>query len=151
MEPESRKLVGESSTRRIRPRSNKPKSLAESPIAPRRAKKKTQHKKKADSAKFYSLGDPGILDQKEEKGKVYYLCNWADDPKTGESFPPSWVCDSLCGANIIITNRPLCSNHTTPLPLTRLQIGKVGGGQVEEWNKAGHRKNTKTRVHNSGH
>jgi hypothetical protein len=68
-------------------------------------KKKNPRKRKADPGRFYSLGDPGILDQKEEKGKVYYLCNWADDPETGESFPPSWVRGSFCYGNKIRTSR----------------------------------------------
>ncbi len=101
MEPESRKLVGESSTRptRTRPRSNRTKLVEESPITPRSSKKKNTRKRKATREKFYSLADPGILDQKEEKGRVYYLCNWADDPETGESFPPSWVRDGFSYTN----------------------------------------------------
>lgn len=86
---QSRKRVGE--TRK----SNKRKTRTESPAPPRCAKKKTSRKRKADSEITYSLGDPGILDEKEEQGKVFYLCNWADDPVTGDSYPPSWVGD-LC-------------------------------------------------------
>ena len=94
MEQESRKRVGETSTRRNRP--NKRKSFAESPAPGRGSKKKTRSKKDPEPEKYYSLADPGILDQKEENGKVYYLCNWADDPETGEKYLPSWVRDGFC-------------------------------------------------------
>ncbi|KAE9364621.1 hypothetical protein N431DRAFT_388862 [Stipitochalara longipes BDJ] len=94
MDPESRKRVGESSsTQRSVPKSRNRRSLAASSSpAPRRGapKKKPRRRKEAESEKQFSLQDPGILDQKEENGKVYYLLNWADDPDTGEHFEPSW-------------------------------------------------------------
>ena len=98
MDPESRKRVGESSsTQRSVPKSRNRRSLAASSSpAPRRGapKKKPRRRKEAESEKQFSLQDPGILDQKEENGKVYYLLNWADDPDTGEHFEPSWVSDT---------------------------------------------------------
>jgi hypothetical protein len=99
MDPESRKRVGKSpSTQPNVPKSRNRKSLAASSSpAPRRGapKKKSRRRKDEDSEKVYSLADPGILDQKEEKGKVYYLVNWADDPETGEKYDPTWVGDNF--------------------------------------------------------
>jgi hypothetical protein len=94
MDPESRKRVGESSSQRSLPKSRKRKSLPASPSpAPWRGapKKKPRRRKEDESEKQFSLKDPGILDQKEENGKVYYLVNWADDPDTGKVYDPTWV------------------------------------------------------------
>ena len=95
MDPDSRKRVGESaSTQRSVPKSRNRKSReASSSPAPRRGapKKKSRRRKDEGPGEVYSLADPGILDQKEEKGKVYYLLNWADDPETGKKFEPTWV------------------------------------------------------------
>jgi hypothetical protein len=95
MDPDSRKRVGESlSTQRSVPKSRNRKSrAASSSPAPRHSapKKKSHRRKDEGPKKVYSLADPGILDQKEEKGKVYYLVNWADDPETGRKFDPTWV------------------------------------------------------------
>ncbi|KAL1839307.1 hypothetical protein VTK73DRAFT_4072 [Phialemonium thermophilum] len=43
-----------------------------------------------DSGPFYAVRD--ILDEKHEKGRLYYLIDWEDDPKTGERYEPTWVC-----------------------------------------------------------
>lgn len=95
MDPASRKRVGESSSIQSSvPKSKNRKSrAASSSPAPRRGapKKKSRRRKDEGSEKVYSLADPGILDQKEENGKVYYLVNWADDPETGEKYDPTWV------------------------------------------------------------
>jgi hypothetical protein len=94
MDPESRKRVGESSSQRSLPKSRKRKSLPASPSpAPRRGppKKKPRRRKEDESEKQFSLKDPGILNQKEENGKVYYLVNWGDDPDSGEVYDPTWV------------------------------------------------------------
>jgi hypothetical protein len=99
MDPAGRKRVGESSsTQGSVPKSKNRRSLtASSPAAPRRGahKKNSRRKKDEESEKVYSLADPGILEQKEENGKVYYLVNWADDPETGEKYDPTWVGDTL--------------------------------------------------------
>jgi hypothetical protein len=94
MDPESRKRVGKLSSQRSEPTSRKRKSLAASSSpAPRRGapKKKPRRRREEEGEKQYSLKDPGILDQKEENGKVYYLVNWADDPDTGDVYTPTWV------------------------------------------------------------
>jgi hypothetical protein len=93
--------VGERSSNE--PKSRKRKSLAASSSpapAPRRVatKKKPRRKRDEDADQQFSLADPGILAQKEENGKVYYLCNWADiDPDTGEQYKPTWVRDNFSG------------------------------------------------------
>ena len=85
MDADNQKRVGEKSSSRILPKSR---SLASSSPAPRRAptKKKPRRRKEAESEKVFSLQDPGILDQKEENGKIYYLLNWASDPDTKEQY-----------------------------------------------------------------
>jgi len=94
MDQEARKRVNES--KRSVPKSKNPGSFAASSSDPAPSsvpKKKPRRRKETESEKVFSLQDPGILDQKEENGKVYYLLNWADDPDTGEQFKPSWVSD----------------------------------------------------------
>jgi hypothetical protein len=94
MDAESRKRVGGSSTTDSVPKSRKRKSLASpSPATRRSAPKKKPRRRKAEGVeKQFALKDPGILDEKEENGKVYYLLAWADDPDTGEAYDPTWVC-----------------------------------------------------------
>jgi hypothetical protein len=94
MDAESQKRVGESSSTDNVPKSRKRKSLASPSPAPRRGapKKKPRRRKSEKVEKQFALKDPGILDEKEEKGKVYYLVAWADDPGTGEVYAPTWVC-----------------------------------------------------------
>lgn len=38
---------------------------------------------------LYAIKD--IIDEKIVDGKLYYKIDWADDPRTGEVFEPSWV------------------------------------------------------------
>lgn len=39
---------------------------------------------------FFAIKD--IVDEKFVNGKRHYKIDWKDDPKTGESISPTWVC-----------------------------------------------------------
>ena len=98
MDSESSKRVGKSSSSSLR---SVPKSSSS-----RRdpTKKKPRPRKETESEKVFSLQDPGILDQREEKGKVYYLLNWADDPETGEQYKVGVLSPSFCSSTKRVAN-----------------------------------------------
>ncbi|KAL2118930.1 hypothetical protein VTJ04DRAFT_5889 [Mycothermus thermophilus] len=80
------------------PRRRRPSSMTEGPASsntPRNSKRRRrsaaaaqQKRRKAKSEVLYEVRD--IIDEKVEKGKVFYLVDWADDPVTGEKFDPTW-------------------------------------------------------------
>jgi hypothetical protein len=40
---------------------------------------------------LYTIRD--IIDEKKDKkGNLFYQIDWADDPRSGESYAPTWVC-----------------------------------------------------------
>lgn len=43
--------------------------------------------------KLYSIRD--IIDEKVERGNLYYRIDWADDSETGEKYSPTWVSLSM--------------------------------------------------------
>jgi hypothetical protein len=91
MESEIAERVGESSTRRTRPKTNR-KSLAEPPLLPRSSQKKRRPRREATPAREYKeYPARKILDQKKENGRIKYLIDWEDDKVTKENFEPTWV------------------------------------------------------------
>lgn len=58
----------------------------------KKQKPKKQKKKKEEELEedFYTL--KGILEEKEENGRILYLIDWDDNPYTGEVYDNSWVC-----------------------------------------------------------
>jgi hypothetical protein len=54
----------------------------------RRGTRSTRHK--TNSTVFYAIRD--IVAEERRKGKIYYKIDWEDDPRTGESYEPTWVC-----------------------------------------------------------
>ena len=59
-----------------------------------RPRKSTKAKKpkKESSETYYQIRR--IAGEKTENGRLFYYIDWANDPNTGESFEPTWVC---CG------------------------------------------------------
>ncbi|KAK3308618.1 uncharacterized protein B0T15DRAFT_112991 [Chaetomium strumarium] len=58
---------------------------------PSRASKSTKSKRRKSAARespVYEVRD--IIDEKVFKGKLHYKIDWADNPITGEPYPPSW-------------------------------------------------------------
>lgn len=51
---------------------------------------KAKKQKKEVSETFYSVRR--IAGEKTENGRLFYLIDWANDPVTGKSFDPTWVC-----------------------------------------------------------
>lgn len=71
-----------------------------------RPKKSTKAKKpkKESSDTYYSVRR--IAAERIEKGQLFYLIDWANNPETGESYDPTWVCfGSLCCFYTLYTNR----------------------------------------------
>lgn len=97
---------------------------------PRRWKKNTystrrRTKQKKVDEQFYAVR--AILDEKHEKGKVWYKIDWAPDPNTGEEFDPSWVRlhstpsfpqSSVSLSSDMVTNRLLSRNLRETQPRT---------------------------------
>ncbi|KAF8861189.1 hypothetical protein BDZ45DRAFT_281323 [Acephala macrosclerotiorum] len=84
----SRQRVREST-----PRKQLPKSFRDSPTPQPRNKKQRRRQESGQDEKkdqYWSLGTPAILDEEQRAGGLYYLCNWADDRKTGEKYAPTW-------------------------------------------------------------
>ncbi|CZR56735.1 uncharacterized protein PAC_06624 [Phialocephala subalpina] len=90
MEPASRKRVRESTPRSSRPS----KSSQESPTPPPRSTKQRRRRQESgqeeEEGDYFPLGTPAILDEERRAGGLYYLFNWADNPKTGEKYAPTW-------------------------------------------------------------
>jgi len=42
-----------------------------------------------ENEKFYAVKN--IIDEKIQRGRLYYKIDWADNSETGESFDPTWV------------------------------------------------------------
>jgi hypothetical protein len=92
--PSATKEKAQSHTRRRRPSSmTEGPASSNTPRNPKRRRRSAaaaqQKKRKAKSEVLYEVRD--IIDEKVEKGKVFYLVDWADDPVTGEKFDPTWV------------------------------------------------------------
>lgn len=52
------------------------------------SRRKSKQKPKVED-ELYAIKD--IIDEKYERGRVWYRIDWEDDPNTGEQFDPSWV------------------------------------------------------------
>lgn len=70
-------------TIRMRTRSQAKAQCAQSPKRP-----KPRYETRQDNV--FAIKD--IIDEKFIRGKIHYQIDWEDDPITGESFSPTWVC-----------------------------------------------------------
>jgi len=58
---------------------------------PKKKRKRTEEP--ADNNEFWAV--KRIVEQKKKNGKIYYLIDWEDHPRTGEVFKNSWV-SNMC-------------------------------------------------------
>lgn len=59
-------------------------------VAQRKSTKSIPRKK--TEAPVYATKYQAVLAEKVVNGRVKYLVNWANDPKTGDPYEPTWVC-----------------------------------------------------------
>lgn len=83
---QARKSASRKATTRMRTRSQAKAQRAASPKRLRRPK--LRHDTRQDNV--FAIKD--IIDEKFIRGKRHYKIDWQDDPNTGESFSPTWVC-----------------------------------------------------------
>jgi hypothetical protein len=64
-----------------------------------RANSSTPQKRRARRAKTVAPSEDDewpikdiTAEERRADGKLWYKIDWEDDPRTGESFPESWVC-----------------------------------------------------------
>lgn len=83
---QTRQRASQTVTTRMRTRSQAKAPRAASPRRPGRPK--LRHDTCQDNV--FAIKD--IIDEKFIHGKRHYKIDWQDDPNTGESFSPTWVC-----------------------------------------------------------
>ncbi|KUJ17317.1 uncharacterized protein LY89DRAFT_733175 [Mollisia scopiformis] len=88
MDPASRKRVRESTPRKATPSRT---LHRESRSSPPRRKKQSGRPSAQEKDILWSLGTPGILEERRRANRVEYLLNWEGiDSKTGERYLPTW-------------------------------------------------------------
>lgn len=76
--------------RRSKSRVARPPSRSSSPPSPAPAKRrKLRHENETPREHVFAIKD--IIDEKTANGKRFYKIDWADDPRTGQTFEPTWV------------------------------------------------------------
>lgn len=83
---QARQRASRTATTRMRTRSQAKAQRAAPPKRPGRPK--LRHDTRQDNV--FAIKD--IIDEKFIHGKRHYKIDWQDDPNTGESFSPTWVC-----------------------------------------------------------
>lgn len=83
---QARQSASPTGTTRMRTRNQAKAQRAASPKRPGRPK--LRHDIRQDNV--FAIKD--IIDEKYIHGKRHYKIDWQDDPNTGDSFSPTWVC-----------------------------------------------------------
>lgn len=83
---QARQSASRTATTRMRTRNQAKAQRAASPKRPGRPK--LRHDTRQDNV--FAIKD--IIDEKFIHGKLHYKIDWQDDPNTGGSFSPTWVC-----------------------------------------------------------
>lgn len=86
---QARQSASPTRTTRMRTRNQAKAQRAASPKRPGRpGRPKLRHDIRQDNV--FAIKD--IIDEKHIHGRRHYKIDWQDDPNTGESFSPTWVC-----------------------------------------------------------
>lgn len=83
---QARQRASRTAKTRMRTRSQAKAKRAATPRRPGRPK--LRHDTRQDNV--FAIKD--IIDEKFIHGKRHYKIDWQDDPNTGQSFSPTWVC-----------------------------------------------------------
>jgi len=74
-----------------KPRTKRRKQTAKAKTPPKaKTPRKANDCQEAEEQQEYQVRS--IIDEKRLKGKLLYKIDWADDPHTGQSYEPTWVC-----------------------------------------------------------
>lgn len=101
----ARKVISSPEPTRMRTRGQ---VKAERAISEKRPK--LRHDTRQDNV--FAIKD--IVDEKFIHGKRHYKIDWQDDPNTGESFSPTWVCHPSSQKSRTLTNHLCRSLRRTP-------------------------------------